>query len=222
VGRCHDGKGANNRSGGSRGASDPGSFSASDAASPGTQPAATPTPELSKGAQRVRLAIQAVNLDSGIAFVKLIVDHVSEAIYFGKEKITHENAQNILERLQRERREVAKQIDKEGFEDIAGDYDWHGARLADCKLKEIPSDVGGSVTVVQKEHIVEFKGKGPAGCGIVVGDVAALSVGKCGGVSTTRLVARAWPNHTIRLTLLDPNFRISCYGGVLTTHSAQR
>jgi hypothetical protein len=193
------------------------------------QPAATPTPELSKGAQQLKLATLIVNLDGKIAFINFFLPRVTGAIYLGKEKITHENAKEVLDRFQRERRAVAEEIDREGFSNIGGDYDWHpgGAERMqgtqdECKLKELPSDASGLVTVVQNEHAVEFKGKALAGCGVVVGTVVVLKTGECGKVSGMRLVGGVWKDHSIKMMLKDTDSSVRCDAGVLTKRSAER
>jgi len=182
-------------------------------ATPSAQPATTPTPELSKGGQWVKLAMLTVNLDYKIAAINALLPHVKGAIYLGKEKITHENAKDVLERFQRERRALTEEIDREGFSNIGGDYDWRLETQRESKLQELPSDASGPVTVVQNGHDVELKGKGLTACGVVVGTVAVLKTGKCGGASTMRLVvgtAQGW------MMLLDTDSGIRCDAGILT------
>jgi hypothetical protein len=186
------------------------------------RPEAVATPQLSKGGELVRLAMHAVNLDHNIAVINVFLPHVTGAIYMGKEKITHENAKDVLERFQRERRELNVQMDREGLTDIAGEYDWSKGEQAECKLKDLPSDAPGPVTVVQNQHDVEFKGKGPEGCGVVVGTVVVLQTGKCGGVSSGRLVANAWSDHSIKMLLVDTDSGVRCDAGTLRKRSTQQ
>jgi hypothetical protein len=177
------------------------------------QLATTPTPELSKGGQWVRLAMLTVNLDYKIAAVRTFLPMVKDALHLGEEEITHQNAKDVLERYQRERRVLTEEIDREGFSRIGGDYDWRRETQDECKLKELPSDPSGQVTVIQNGHEVEFKGKGLEGCGVVVGTIAVLKTGKCGGVSTMRLVVGTDQG---RMVLLDTGSGIRCDAGTLT------
>jgi hypothetical protein len=190
------------------------------------QPAATPTPELPE-MKRLRLATLAVNLDYSIAFINFYLPRVTGTISLGKEKITHENAKEVLGRFQRERQALSEEIDREGFSNIGGDYDWHRELQNECKLKEfIPSDASGPVTAVQNGHVVEFKGRGLAGCGVVVGDMVVLTVGDCGGFSSIRLVGRVFhdksPDQSIRIAFSDKGSGIVCKAGFLAKRSVER
>lgn len=188
----------------------------------GVRPEPATTPQLSKGGEQVRLAMQAVNLDHKIALINAFLPHTTGAIYLGKEEITHQNAKAVLERLQSERRGLNGEMDREGLTDIAGEYDWNRGEQAECKLKELlPTDASGSVIVVQNQHQVEFKGKGPAGCGVVVGTVVVLQTGKCGGVVYGRLVGSAWSDHSIKMLLVSMDSDVRCDAGVLKKRSAQ-
>jgi hypothetical protein len=190
------------------------------------QPAATPTPELPE-MKRLRLATLAVNLDYNITYINFYLPRVTGTITLGKEIITHENAKEVLGRFQRERQALTEEIDREGFSNIGGDYDWHRELQNECKLKGLlPSDALGSVTAVQNEHVVEFKGKGLAGCGVVVGDMVVSIVGDCGGFSSIRLVGRVFhdksPNQSIRIALSEKGSGIVCKAGFLAKRSAER
>src|SRR6266496_215644 len=180
---------------------------------PSAQMATTPTPELSKGGQWVRLAMLTVNLDYKVAVIKTFLPMVKDAIHLGEEEITHKNVKDVLERFQRERRALTEEIDREGFSKIGGEYDWRWGTQDECKLKELPPDASGAVTVIQNGHDVEFKGKGLEGCGVVVGTVVVLKTGKCGGVSTIRLVVGTDQG---RMMLLDTGSGIRCDAGTLT------
>ncbi len=112
-------------------------------------------------------------------------------------------------------------MDREGLTDIAGEYDWNRGKQTECKLKDLPSDSSEPVTVVQNRHEVEFKGKGPSGCGVVVGTVVVLQTGKCEGVSSGRLVGNAWPDHSIKMLLVDTDSDARCDAGALKKRSVQ-
>lgn len=112
---------------------------------------AQPTPQLSKGAQQLGLATRVVNLDYKIALVNVILLHVTTSIFLGKEEINHENAKDYLERFQRERRALTDEIDREGFINIAGEYDWQPGTPGECKLKELPANASGPVTAYRKK-----------------------------------------------------------------------
>lgn len=184
----------------------------------GVRPEAATTPHLSKGAELLRLAMLTVALDHKIALINTFLPHAG-SIDLGKERVTHENAKDVLERLQRERRALTDQIDQEGFSNIAGDYDWRLAKAQDqCKLRDVPPDASGPVSVVQNGHEVEFKGNGFKGCGVIAGTVVVLR--PCEGVSTLRLLTRTDTWKVLFFDATDSSVR--CDAGYLTKRPVER
>lgn len=178
--------------------------------------AATPTPKLSKGANQMRLAMLAVNLDDSIGFLNLILPNLrGKTIHINEDKITSENVKDVLERLQRERRALSEEIDREGFDNIAGNYEWQPSGPSECKLEKLPPDASGPVTVTQNQHTAEFKGNGPARCGAVVGTIVVLEAEGCGKASTMRLVGIARQDETISMQFYDTKSRIHCNAGII-------
>lgn len=177
-------------------------------------PSPVTTPQVSRGVEQLKLALDTVNLDHKIALINAFLPHVKDSLQLGKETITHENAKDVLQRLQGERKAFDEEIDREGFSNIAGEYEWQGTQ-SECKLAGLPSDSSGRVTVVQDGHAVEFKGKGPSGCGVTVGEVILLEAGECGKISPTRLLGRTH-DRSIKMLLFAPGSDVRCDAGVLT------
>jgi hypothetical protein len=182
------------------------------------QPAATPAPKISPGERQFKLAMGAVDLDYKITLINAFLPHVTNAIHLGNEEITHENAKDVLARLQRERQTLTDEIDREGFSNIGGDYDLRQAAQGGCK--DVSADAFGPVSVVQNQHAVEFKGKAP-GCGVIVGTVVVLKPGECAAVSPLRLVGIV-KDQGIAMMFLDSSAGIHCPLGGLTKRSAER
>jgi hypothetical protein len=184
--------------------------------------AATPTPKLSKGGNQLRLAIQAVNLDDSIAVINVILPNMrGKTLHINEEKITSENVKDVLDRIQRERRALSEEINREGFDNIAGNYEWQPSGQSECKLEKPPADASGPVTVTQNQHTAEFKGNGPARCGAVVGTVVVLEAEGCGKASTMRLIGIARMDETISMQFYDAKSRIHCNAGILKKRLAQ-
>lgn len=170
----------------------------------------------------IELAMRAVDLDDQIRLVNLPLTRENVTVVLGgRGSVTHENAKDVLEQLERERREITGKMGPLGFAEVGGDYDLHEAAKDQCKLfKDRPFDASGLVTMAQNGQALELKGKDLIGCGVIVGGVVVMKTQECGGSSPFRIVGIV-TGQGIYMVLRNQRDTSHCSLGTLTRHSAK-
>ena len=149
------------------------------------------------------LGMRAVELQDSIFLVRWVIGHPSNLTLSG-EKVTAENAPQVLERLERERASVNAQIEISGSRPMAGDY------TVEKPAKNPCSTFGGrplhypiKATVLQAKNGIEIHGDGLVGCGVIVGNLIVMKTQECTGTSPGRLLAVALDGAIKDLTLYE-------------------
>lgn len=142
-------------------------------------------------------------------------------LQLGEEVVTAATAKDVRNRVEREKRAISDEMTRAGFRSIGGDYEMSLAAADECKISQARWEEVGSINVVQNGHKVEFQGKRPLGCGVIVGSTVVMRPRGCKGTSPFRLVGKA-ADADIEMTIWDKPTGNHCLLGTLTRRSAQR
>lgn len=143
-------------------------------------------------------------------------------LHLDEEAVTGANSKDVRERQERERRAVSEEMNRAGFRSIGGDYELRPAAGDECRISEARwSEEVGSINVVQNKNNVEFQGKRPLGCGVIVGSTVVMRPRGCEGTSPFRLVGKV-SDAGIEMTIWDKPSGNHCLLGTLTRRAVQR
>ncbi len=149
------------------------------------------------------LGMRAVEVQDSIGLVRWVAGHPS-TLMLGKEKVTSENAREVLDRLEGERKSLDAAMELMGSSPVAGNYSLGDPAKNKCKaFGDRPLDYPVRISVVQAKNAVELRGKGIAGCGVVVGNLVVMKDQECGGTTPGRLLAVAADSAIKDLTLYE-------------------
>ncbi len=149
------------------------------------------------------LGMRAVELQDSIFLVRWVIGHPSTLTLNG-EKVTAENAPQVLERLERERASVDAQIEISGSRPVAGDYALEKpAKKACTAFAGRPLHYPIKATVLQAKNGIEIHGEGLVGCGVIIGNLIVMKNQECVGTSPGRLLAVAVDGAIKDLTLYE-------------------
>jgi len=171
----------------------------------------------------LKVAMQAVDLDDRIGLVRFLMTHPM-TLTLGTEKVTQENAKDVLARLERERSSLDSPMERMGTRDAGGDYTLGEPAANKCKVfRDRPLQYPVKVSVVQTKQSVELRGEGIDGCGYVVGNLVILKDVSCTGTSPSRLLGVVTDTGIEDLTLIhDRTDNTSCKLGSLTRLTGPR
>lgn len=142
-------------------------------------------------------------------------------LHLDEETVTGANAKDVQDRLARERRAVSEKMNRTSFRTIGGDYEMRPAAGDECRISEARwSEEAGSINVVQTKNNVEFLGKRPLGCGVIVGSAVVMRPGGCEGTSPFRLVGKV-SDAGIEMTIWDKPSGNHCLLGTLTRRATR-
>lgn len=173
------------------------------------------------------LAWRAVDLDDALWILDTMFTRriAPGTLHLEGEKVTDANAKGVVERLQRERRDLAGEMERVGSSDIRGDYELRLAPGDECGATKASQEKSAGlqqpVRIVQKKNAVELKGEGLQGCGVVVGDVIVVKPQKCEGTTPFRLIGKE-TDQGIEMTFLDKDSGRRCVLGTLAKPSTPR
>ncbi len=165
----------------------------------------------------LKIALQAVDLDERIGLVKFLMTHPM-TLTLGTEKVTQENAKDVLARLERERRSLDDSMERMGTTGAGGDYTLGEPATNKCKiLGDRRLEYPVKVNVARTKQSVELRGEGIAGCGYVLGNLLVVKDVTCSGTSPSRLLGVVTDTGIEDLTLIyDGTGDTSCKLGSLT------
>jgi tetratricopeptide (TPR) repeat protein len=168
------------------------------------------------------LAWRAVELDDALWLLDtMFAPGRGGTLHLAEEVVTGANAKDVRDRLARERQEVSDEMNRAGFRSIGGDYEMSLASGDECKISQAQWEEVGRINVVQNGYKVEFQGKRPLGCGVIVGTTVVMRPRGCEGTSPFRLVGKV-ADAGIEMAFWDKPSGNHCLLGTLTRRSAQR
>jgi hypothetical protein len=171
----------------------------------------------------LKLGTRAVDLDDQIGLVKFLITHPM-TLMLGTEKVTQENAKDVLARLEAERISLNYPMKRMGVGAAGGDYTLGEPAKGKCKVfKDRPLQYPAKVSVIQTEQSIELHGDGINGCGYVLGKLIVMKAQSCGGTSPSKLLAVVTDTGIEDLTLIyDRKGDTSCKLGSLTRLTGAR
>lgn len=140
------------------------------------------------GPSSMDMALRAVELQDWIGTLRWAVPK-GVRVTLGREEVTSENGKQVLQRLEKEERDLLQAMEKVGVPKIAGDY-----ALEEPSTKPCGSFQGKAlsypirVSIVQTGNTIELKSPEVYGCGVVVGKLVVMKGQACGGTAPTRLL----------------------------------
>ena len=170
------------------------------------------------------MAWRAVELDDAIWLVDTMFSKGPKGtLQLAGERVTEANGKEVLERLWRERKELAGQMEPTPRPDLGGDWKLSIDPRDECKASKSPDGTASTsqapVRVVQKGRDVEleFQDKGVKSCGVAAGDIVVVRA-QCGGTSPFRFIGRV-TDSGIEMTFWDTSSDNRCLLGTLVKSS---
>jgi hypothetical protein len=141
------------------------------------------------------------------------------------EKVTGENGKEVLERLRRERKDLAAELESTPLPDVRGNWELRIDPADQCKAAK---SADGKTSMVQAVRIVqngrsvelEFEGKNVKSCGVAAGDVIVLRP-SCDGTSPFRFIGQV-TDAGIAMVFWDTSSDNHCILGMLAKSSGSR
>lgn len=170
----------------------------------------------------LKLGTRAVDLDDQIGLVKFLITHPM-TLTIGTEKVTQENAKDVLARLEAARISLNYPMKRMGVGTAGGDYILGEPAKGKCKVfKDRPLQYPVKVSVIQAEQSIELRGDGINGCGYVLGKLLVMKAQSCSGTSPSKLLAVVTDTGIEDLTLVHDRKGAECKLGSLTRLTGAR